>query len=227
MSGEESALNRKGEAGEPTGGGLSGERFEATIDAAHKGSKSSLGRLLQSCRNYLLLVANRELGTGIHAKIGASDIVQETFLQAQQIFDRFDGRDQQELLAWMTQILRFKMAQATDRFLGTEMRDVSRELPIEQGLFGQPHPVDVSFQRAIERFDSLERLRLAMDRLPADYRTAIELRSLQQKPFAELGEVLNRSVEAARQIWRRAVERLEEELRLINMSSQERSPGRG
>ena len=235
MNGEEEVLGPGPEAGpgepsagEPSGGnGVSGVWLGATIAAARAGSKSSLGGLLESCRNYLLLVANRELGPGIHAKIGASDLVQETFLQAQQIFDRFGGTNQQELLAWLTQILRYKMAQATDRFLGTEMRDVGRELPIEEGLPGQRHPVDVSLKRAIERFDNLERLRLALERLPADYRTAIELRSLQQESFAELGEALGRSGEAARQIWRRAVERLEEELRSINSSSEERSPGRG
>src|SRR5579863_6160862 len=208
MSGEWDALhlgNQGGASGLPNGG-LSGERFHAAIEAAHAGSKSSLGRLLESCQNYLLLVANRELGPGIHAKIGASDLVQETFLQANQIFDRFNGRDQQELLAWLTQILRFKIAQATDRFVGTEMRDVSRELSIEQGLLGDLHPVDLSLQQAIERFDVLERLRMALERLPADYRTAIEMRSLQQKSFSELGDVLNRSAEAARQVWRRAVE---------------------
>jgi RNA polymerase sigma-70 factor, ECF subfamily len=229
MSGEGDALGREDQWGGsgPPNGGVSRERFSATIEAAHAGSKSSLGRLLESCRNYLLLVANRELGPGIHAKIGASDLVQETFLQAQQIFERFDGRNQQELFAWLTQILRFKMAQATDRFLGTEMRDVSRELPIEEGLRGQRHPVDVALQRAIEQFDNLEPLRLALERLPPDYRTAIELRSLQQKSFVELGEELNRSAEAARQIWRRAVERLEEELRSIRSSAEEGSPLEG
>ena len=71
--------------------GLPENPFQTTIGSARKGSKSALGRLLEPCRNYLLLIANRELGDSIHAKIGASDLVQETFLQAQQILERFRG----------------------------------------------------------------------------------------------------------------------------------------
>ena len=229
MSGVGDVLGREEREGRsgPSNDGHALERLDATIEAAHAGSRSSLGRLLESCRNYLLLVANRELGPGIHAKIGASDLVQETFLQAQQIFHRFDGHDQQELLAWLTQILRFKLAQATNRFVGTEMRDVSRELSIEQGLGGAFHPVDFSFQQTVERYDDLERLRLALERLPPDYQTAIEMRSLQQKSFNKLGWALSRSPEAARQVWRRAVERLEEEMRSFDSTGQGDSGSQG
>ncbi len=222
MNGAGGALDRDGQEGgrAPSPGEGSGEWFAGTITAAHAGSQSSLGRLLESCRNYLLLVANRELGPGIVAKIGASDLVQETFLQAHQIFGRFNGKTQEELLAWLTQILRFKIAQATDRFLGTEMRDASRELPIEGGFRGQRHPIDARSQWANERFENLERLRLALGRLPVDYRIAIELRSLQQKSFEALGKALARSPGAARQVWRRAVEHLEAELRSTDSSSE-------
>jgi RNA polymerase sigma-70 factor (ECF subfamily) len=97
------------------------------FDAARAGSRTALGDLLEECRSYLLLIANRELGEGIQAKVGASDLVQETFVEAQKIFERFEGNSSQELRAWLVRILEFKLAQASRRFAGTEKRDVRRE----------------------------------------------------------------------------------------------------
>ena len=59
------------------------------IAAARGGSASALGQLLEGCRKYLLLVANESLDSDLRPKGGASDLVQETFVQAQRIFERF------------------------------------------------------------------------------------------------------------------------------------------
>ena len=99
--------------------------------AAQTGSNAALGKLLEESRNYLLLIANRQLGEGVRAKLGASDLVQETFAEALQIFDRFEGKSYQELRAWLVRILEFKIAQATRRFAGTEKRDMRREISLE------------------------------------------------------------------------------------------------
>ena len=38
---------------------------------------------LDGCRQYLLMIANEVIGTEIQGKIGASDLVQDTFVEAQ------------------------------------------------------------------------------------------------------------------------------------------------
>ena len=228
MSGVGDVLGREEQEGRsgPSNDGHALERLDATIEAAHAGQDRRWGDCLSragiTCCSWPTANWARE-----SMRRSAPPIWCRDFLQAQQIFHRFDGHDQQELLAWLTQILRFKLAQATNRFVGTEMRDVSRELSIEQGLGGAFHPVDFSFQQTVERYDDLERLRLALERLPPDYQTAIEMRSLQQKSFNELGWALSRSPEAARQVWRRAVERLEEEMRSFDSTGQGDSGSQG
>jgi RNA polymerase sigma-70 factor, ECF subfamily len=52
----------------------------------------------------------------------------------------------------------------------------------------------------------------AMERLPDSYRQAIELRHREDLSFEKLGERLNRSEEAARKLWTRAVRQLQQEL---------------
>ena len=55
-------------------------------------------------------------------------------------------------------------------------------------------------------------LQAALGRLPDDYRRVITLRYQEQLPFEEIGQLMQRSPDAARKLWARAVERLQEEL---------------
>jgi len=51
-----------------------------------------------------------------------------------------------------------------------------------------------------------------LERLPADQKTAILLRSRDHCSFAEIGERMERSADAARKLWFRGVEQLRREL---------------
>jgi RNA polymerase sigma-70 factor (ECF subfamily) len=186
------------------------------FSAARGGSRTALGALLDECRNYLLLIANRELGEGIQGKVGASDLVQETFIEAQRIFERFEGSSSQELRAWLVRILEYKIAQATRRFVGTGKRDVRREVSLDTLTRDEWPQEPIESVPAVtpldERSAKWATLLAAVERLPPDYRLAIEIRSFAQRPFAELAATLGRSTEAARRLWLRAVVRLRNEL---------------
>jgi RNA polymerase sigma-70 factor (ECF subfamily) len=56
------------------------------------------------------------------------------------------------------------------------------------------------------------RLEQALDRLPAAYRQIILWRSRDRWPFARIGARIDRSPDAARMLWRRAVQKLRKEL---------------
>ena len=71
------------------------------IAQARAGSAEALGQLLVTYQRYLLLVAERELDPDLRAKGSASDLVQETFLEAQRDFARFQGSSRDELRAWL------------------------------------------------------------------------------------------------------------------------------
>ncbi len=64
---------------------------------ARAGSREALGGLLEGCRRYLLAIAERQLDPELKSKGGASDLVQETFLEAQRDFARFQGTSPEEL----------------------------------------------------------------------------------------------------------------------------------
>jgi hypothetical protein len=67
--------------------------------------KKHRGPLLDSCRQYLLLVANQELHCHLQAKVGFSNLVQVTFLKAHRHFETIARTTEAELLAWLRRIL--------------------------------------------------------------------------------------------------------------------------
>src|SRR5262245_33279165 len=71
--------------------------IQAEIDSARGGSPQALGKLLNSCRPYLLKIANEFFPADLQPKAGASDLVQQTFLEAHKDFAHFGGATEEEL----------------------------------------------------------------------------------------------------------------------------------
>lgn len=188
------------------------DTWEGRIDAARKGSREALGQLWQACRNYLLLVANEQLPPEVKGKVGASDLVQETFVKAQQEFDRFHGETEQELLAWLRRILLNTAANVTRSFYGTAKRQVRNEVSLTAAAArgaGVTDPAAPPDAQVIAQEDDLQ-LEQALEQLPEVYRKVIHWRNWERRSFEAIGEQLGRSAEAARKLWARAVEQLQE-----------------
>jgi RNA polymerase sigma-70 factor (ECF subfamily) len=71
------------------------------LSLARAGDATVLGRLLEAWRSHLVRVAERDLDTTLQGKLGASDLVQESLLDAYQHFDQFRGDSPQELRGWL------------------------------------------------------------------------------------------------------------------------------
>lgn len=188
--------------------------FSNLVAKAQAGSRSAIGQLLEECRNYLLVVANEALDSGIRPKGGASDLVQDTFIEAQHDFVRFRGTTEKELLAWLKGILAHRVANHHRRY-GAEKREVAREIPLE--LLGQVGTLPVAFGKnapASEPIgeDEVEQLMAAIGQLPEQFREVLKMRTWQRMSFVEIGTRLGSSAEAARKQWGRAVRRLQQEL---------------
>jgi RNA polymerase sigma-70 factor, ECF subfamily len=191
------------------------DRTARHLRAAREGSRNALGHALESCRKYLLLVATKELDPDLCAKGGASDLVQQTFLEAQQDFGKFQGTSESELLPWLRQILLNNIANFTRHYRGTGKRDIGREISVgpddsaNPGL--DPAASDLTpSSEAMER-EQAAKLQQALERLPEDYRQVIEHRYVKKLTFGEVGLKMNRSAEAARKLWSRAMAQLRQE----------------
>jgi|SRR6516164_2302251 RNA polymerase sigma-70 factor (ECF subfamily) len=186
------------------------------LAAARAGSREALGAGLETCRRYLLLVADRELDPDLRAKGGASDLVQETFLEAQRDFARFRGNSEDEFRAWLRRMLLHRLGKFARRYRRTQKRRLGREVGDQPDGSSSRIRGDVIADMlspsgeamALEQTEALQR---ALSRLPEDYRRVITLRYEEDLSFHEIGRILVRSPAAARMLWARAVERLRDE----------------
>jgi RNA polymerase sigma-70 factor (ECF subfamily) len=91
---------------------------------------------------------------------------------------------------------------------------VSRELALEAfPAVAERLPDGALSPRSLLVVDEERRtVEAALDRLPPDFKTVVLLRSREHYAFVEIGDFMNRSADAARKLWFRAIERLQHEL---------------
>jgi RNA polymerase sigma-70 factor, ECF subfamily len=188
------------------------------ISRARRGSKSSLGSLLQQYRNYLVVLASMQIEKRLQPRVSPSDVVQETMLRAHKHFGQFRGTTEQELLAWLRQILVNNLAKFVEQHMLAARRDVRREVSIERIGAAMEHstiqlaalvPASTkSPSMAVQQREEAVVLADRLAQLPDDYREVLVLRNLQGLPFDEISRQIDRSVGATRMLWLRAIEKL-------------------
>jgi len=191
--------------------------FAARIRDARNGSDEQLGQLIDSCRAYLLLIANEELDAALRPKVAASDLVQETLLVAQAEFPRFRGENEPALLSWLRRMLLNDLADCRRKYQHADKRAIARETPLDGDSRIDRLPIDVPASGPTPQSSSIAReeadaVQQAMSRLPKEYRQAVALRNWDRLSFQDIAKRMDRSPDAVRKLWTRAVERLRDEL---------------
>ena len=190
---------------------------------AQAGSKDSEAQFFEHCRGYLIAVASQELDDTLRPKVAVSDVVQETVIRAQRNLDDFECRSQGELFSWLRTVLRHQVADARRKYRTGQKRSVNREANAPAG--DKPQPIDLIIDsvtpgRTAVANEQIEQLRQAIAALSEDDQQVIALRSWEQLPFAEVGKRMNRSADAARVLWGRAVQRLGQQMRSGNRADE-------
>ncbi len=192
-----------------------GEHPDRLIRLAKSGSESALGQLLELYRHYLGLLAQIQAGKEFQAKVGKSDLVQETFLRAHHHFSQFRGSTENELLSWLRRILATTVANLTHRHYGRERRDIRRERRLTDELDQSSHMLEQRLV-AVDSSPSAQAVRReravlfanALQDLRDDYRDVIVLRHLEGRSFAEVARQMGRSVDSVEKLWIRALDKL-------------------
>jgi RNA polymerase sigma-70 factor (ECF subfamily) len=188
---------------------------EQVLALARGGSASALGQLLDLYRDYLALLARLQIGRRLQSKVDASDLVQETFLQAHEHFAHFRGNTEGELVSWLRQILATTLANLVRHYCGTRRRDVRLERELAAELDESSRALDRSLvarhsspsQRAARREQAVL-LANALAKLPTDHREVIVLRHLEGLTFPEVARRMGRTVDSVKKMWTPALARL-------------------
>jgi RNA polymerase sigma-70 factor (ECF subfamily) len=188
---------------------------EHLLQEARSGDAATLGQLLEMYRRYLSFLARVQVGQRLQGKVDASDIVQETFLDAHRNFPRFRGTSEAQFVHWLRQILATKLATMLRHYLGTQGRDVRLEREIENSLDRSSVMLDRGLE-AVQSSPSHQAARReqaviladALEQLTDDYREVLVLRHLEGLTFPEVAERMGRSVDSVDKLWLRALARL-------------------
>jgi RNA polymerase sigma-70 factor (ECF subfamily) len=183
---------------------------------ARGGDQDALERLFEVCRNYVNLLAQAQTESWLQAKVDASDIAQQTMLEAYRDFIGFEGRTNAEWLAWLRRILARNVTDFVRQFRGAK-RQINREIGLHKqntpsssdNFFEPADSAETPSQQLLAR----ERELLVADavaRLSPDHREVIMLRNLQQLEFEEVARRMNRSRPAVQMLWMRALAKLQE-----------------
>lgn len=184
------------------------------LNAARRGRPDAVGQIFEAARGHLLQLAARELPAELRAKIGPSDLVQETAVDMHRDFSQFTGTTAEECFAWLREILRHNVVDAVRHYRESLKRNVTREVSLSspahdgKGLAQRSRLPDGS---AIRREEAAT-LNKVLERLPEEYRRVLQLRYWSGMSFVDIAPLLSRSPDAVRKLWYRAVERLQGEL---------------
>jgi RNA polymerase sigma-70 factor (ECF subfamily) len=186
---------------------------------ARQGDQRALDRLFALCRNYVAIIARTQVEGRLRAKVDASDLVQQTLLEAYRDFGRFHGATEGEWLAWLKRILAHNAADFVRRYHQTDKRRAAREVALvnpndSQAADGLANVAgaDETPSQALLRKERELQLADALTRLSSDHCEVIVLRNLQRLAFDEVAERMGRSRPATQMLWMRAMQKLQETL---------------
>jgi RNA polymerase sigma-70 factor (ECF subfamily) len=189
------------------------------LQAALNGDDKALGEFLERHRAYFRLLARLKIGRRLRTKVDASDVVQDTFLQAHRAFAEFRGKTTAEFLGWLRRILASQLSNTVRYHTRAKCRDIDRERELDQALgrssralAGMLAAAQTSPSQRAARHEEAVMLADTMERLPPHYRDVILLHHVEGMTFPEVAHAMGRSVGAAEKLWTRALAKLRAEL---------------
>jgi RNA polymerase sigma-70 factor (ECF subfamily) len=171
---------------------------------------------LERCRAYLKLLACGQVDSWLGQQIDASDLVQQTLLDAVVRTDQFRGKSEAEFFAWLREILKNNLIDAF-RHHGCAKRDVARNRSLDEDISKSFRRVDAlatgsrstpSQQAATN--EQLLRLPPALEALSDAQREAIVLHYLHGLKLSETSKKIGRSEAAVCGLLHRGLKRLQE-----------------
>lgn len=168
-------------------------------------------RSMDQYRSYLLMLAERQLDPRLRGKLDASDVVQETMLEAHAGSEQWQGQSEAERLGWLRKILAHNLMDAIRSFR-RQKRDVHRERAIDDALDRSSARLDAwvasedsSPSRKLVQSEDLMHLAEALSTLPEPQRLALILKNWHGWSVHQIAEELERSPEAVAGLLKRGL----------------------
>jgi RNA polymerase sigma-70 factor (ECF subfamily) len=165
------------------------------------GSDEARGALLERVRPRLLLWLNARLSPSLRRELDPEDVAQDILLAAHRGLDGFRGEDDRQFFGWLFTLAENRIRDLADRY-GAQKRQRA-ELPRKS---------ETSPSVAAIRGEEAGRVREAVGRLPEEYRRVLQLRRFEEREVPEVARLMERSENAVRILYFRAIRALREEM---------------
>ncbi len=194
---------------------MSNREYQALIEEALKGNQDAIGQLFDKHRPYLKILTQRAVDGRLQARIDDSDLVQQTYLSAIKNFEKFDGKEEAQFIAWLRKIHERNIQDTIRRHLGSDKRSIKHERDAEAGgnEGGLFHLETLSPSQRVMQAEEAVRLAEVMGSIPEDQREAVRLRHLEGWSLAELEKHFDRSETAVASLIKRGLENIRKRLK--------------
>lgn len=183
------------------------------VRRAQEGDRQAVDRLIERYYDRVRPIVRARMGPLLRERVDSVDILQETFLDAVRLLDRFEVRSESSLIRWLAKIAENRIREAVQKMLAAK-RDPARQerfdrLTSTAGVGAEPLAKGASPSVQVAGDEAKERFQACLELLPEHYREAILLRDFAGASWDEVAEALGKpSAGAARMLHARALAEL-------------------
>jgi RNA polymerase sigma factor (sigma-70 family) len=153
--------------------------------------------------------AVRQLPKSLLDRVGPDDLVQETLLVGLCNLDKTIGRTEGETRAWLSVILRNRIRMALRHYCRRQGETSSiREQNLTPDIWDSILQNETDQMSQLMHDESVEKLRLRIDRLPADLRQIVVWRFFDRQDFEWIADRLNISARQSRRRLEQAIDQI-------------------
>ncbi len=189
------------------------------VGRAGAGDREALNALLVRHRERLRRMVEIRLDTRLQARLDASDVIQEAFVEVAERLEEYTHNPKLPLFLWIRLVVGERLARLHRHHLGTQMRDASREVSLYPGALPAASSAALAAQllgrhtsptQAAVRAERVLRVQEAINALDPVDREVLALRHFEELTGAETAFVLGIEASAAAKRYFRALKRLKD-----------------
>jgi len=187
------------------------------IERLRAGDREAFNEVFSRHRGRLRRMVEMRMDWRLHARLDASDVIQEAYLEAVQRMNEYLRDPTLPIFLWLRLIVGERLTRLHRRHLGPKMRDAGREI----SLYRQPLPAASSMALAAQllgkhtsptqaavRAERILRVQEALNALDPIDREVLSLRHFEELTRAETAKTLGIEESAASKRYIRALKRL-------------------
>jgi RNA polymerase sigma-70 factor, ECF subfamily len=191
----------------------------ACLDRARAGDQAAVNEIFTRYRERLRRMVEMRLDRRLQARIDASDVVQEAYVDVVTRLEEYLREPRLPLFLWLRLVVGERLLKLHRQHLGAQMRDAGQEVALYRGALPMASSAALAAQllgkhtsptQAAVRAERMLRLQEALNTLDPMDREVLSLRHFEELTIAESARVLDIQEAAAAKRYIRALKRLKD-----------------